>query len=166
MCAPLAIAGAAVSMAQAGVSFMAQQADYQNKAEAWRENYRSSLEAGRGEQRSIQLRAAQEAEAASQKMYVSHLEQAQKVAEAQVSAAEGGVSGLSVDNIVGDLKRSAALNRTTIATNAKMTALQLTEEMKASDVRTKNRINSMERPTAPSPAGLVLNLAGAAIGAM
>ncbi len=162
----MALAGVAVSAAQSVTGFMAASADYKNQAAAWKENYRNSLTAGREEQTSIQTRAAQEQEAAAQKLYLSHLEEAQKTAEAKVSAAEAGVAGISVDNIVNDLTRSAALNRTTIRTNAHMTVTQLGQEMKATNTRIKNRINSMQKPTPPSGAALAINLAGAAIGGM
>lgn len=164
MCfAPLAAIGMVVSMGQSMVSYMAAQQDYANKAQAWRQNYTAALVAGRHEQDQLTTRAIQENEAAAAKMHLQQVDEAKKVAEAQVSAAAGGVSGVSVANIVNDLKRSSAYNRVIIDANAKMTAAQIRQDQIASVDRIKSRINSMERPTAPNPLGFVLGAVGSAL---
>lgn len=159
MCGPAA--GLIAAVGSQVVGFMAQQQDFENKKAAWEQNYTNSLAAGREEQQAITNRAIEEQEANAQKMHLSLLEEGEKKAEAQVSAAEAGVAGISVQSIITDLGRKASYNRVTLDRNYKITAAQLTREMEGTNTRTLNRINSVERPTPPNPLGLAFGILGA-----
>ena len=150
-------------MGQSVAKFAAQNADYATKRAQWKQNYVNSLAAGADEQKQLQLRAMQEEEAKNQKLQLSNIEEAQKKSQAELAAAEGGAGGLSIQSVLVDLGRRAAFNRQTEERNWSMTAQQLTEEMKSTNTRIQQRINSVERPTGPSVFGLVADLAGSAL---
>jgi hypothetical protein len=165
MCVGLgAIVGAALSVAQAVVSFSAAQDEYEQKAEQWRQNYTNSLAAGRDDQRQITLRMTQEEEAKSQKTTQNRIEGAEVSAEAEVSAAAAGLSGISLDNIMTGITRKVAMKQAADEATYQNTAAQLTTQLEATNTSIQNRINSVQRPTAPDPLGYVLKGIGGALG--
>jgi hypothetical protein len=153
----------AVGVAQAVAGFAAAQQDYDAKANTWKQNVVNSWAAGRDEQGQILNRQLQEQDALVQKEHLISLEEAEKVSEGSVSAAYGGVSGISVDNLLADISRKSAINRSVERENWRMTAAQLDAQNKGTVTTMQNRINSVERPTSPSPAGLLLNVASAGV---
>lgn len=159
MCAPMM--GAALGVLSAVAEYGAASADYNAKAQVWKQNYKNSLAAGREEQNQITLRTMQEQEAKDQKLYLMNLEEVQKKSEAQLAASEAGVGGLSVQSILVDIGRRGAYNRQIENRNWAMTAAQLEEEQRATVTTIKSRINSVERPTAPNPLAYVVKAAGA-----
>lgn len=167
MCAPAlsAVMGLAVGVMQAGASYSAQQADYRAKSEAWRQNVTNSEAAARDEQRQILTQQMQEQDKTVQKDHISFLEQAQKSSRVEVSAAQGGVSGLSVDNLLADIAGKSELNRTYADRNYAFVAADITEKLHASDTRLQSRINSVQRPVEPSPLTPIIGIAGAGVNA-
>lgn len=164
MCGPLlAIASFAASAVGKIVEFGAAQADYDAKAEAWKQNYLNALAGARDEQKAITLRQTQEEAAAGQKVELADMDEAQHKAAVEVSAAEGGVSGVSVDNLVREQGAAAAFNRASITENLKMKTAQLQSEKDATNTTALNRINSMQRPTAPSGAALAVGIIGSGV---
>jgi hypothetical protein len=134
----------------ASASNSAKKADYAAKSAAWKQNVVNSMAAGRDEQRQIMNQQMQEQSKTTQKKHVSFLEEAQKVATAEVQAASANVAGLSVDNILADLSGKAALNRTYADENYRYIVADTTEKLKGTDTRIMARINSMERPVSPA----------------
>lgn len=155
--------GAVVSVLQSVVSFAAAQEDYNNRAEQWRQNYTNALASGRDEQRQLQVRMVQEQEAHAQKQQLTNIEGAEIAAEAEVSAASAGVSGVSLNNILLGINRKIGMKRHADATNHRNTILQLGEQMKATNTNIENRINAVQRPTAPNPLGYALQGVGGAL---
>lgn len=161
MCFPAV--GMILGVAQAAVSFMGAQANYEAQADRWKQNYVNALAAGRDEQKQLTLRMTQEGDAHSQKSHLTNIEQAKVTAEAVTSAATSGVSGISVDNIILGIRRDIDTKRVADNTNYKNKVIQLTSEMDATTTRTQNRINSVARPTSPNPLGFALQGIGGAL---
>lgn len=161
MCSPLI--GVGISLLQGMASYSAAKQDYRAQSQAWRQNYVNALAAGRDEQNQLLLRTMQEEDAKNQKLAVQNIEEAQRKAEAEVSATEGGVSGLSIANVLQDIGRRAAFNRQTEERNFDMTAAQLEQEMRAVNTRIEGRINSVTRPTKPNALGFFLPALGAGL---
>ncbi len=166
MCAPgiSAIAGIAMGVLQAGVSYGAAQADYNAKSAAWKQNVVNSEAAARDEQRQILTQQMQEQAKTGQKEHISFLEQAQKQSSVEVSAVQGGVSGLSVDNLLGDIAAKSATNRAYMDENYKFVAANIQEKLHASDTTLASRINSMQAPVSPSPMSLVAGIGSSVVG--
>ena len=163
MCTIAAAAGAFLSVAQSVVSFSAAMDDYNAKAEQWQQNYVNSLAAGRDEQRQISLRMMEEQDAYAQKRHLNNIEGAEIEAEAEVSAASSGLSGISLDNIMVGIGRKIGMKQEADKTNYLNTVAQLTTEMEATNTRIENRINSVQRPVKPNAAGYVLQGVGGAL---
>lgn len=155
MCGPIAagILTFAVSAAQSVAQYSAQKEDAKNQREAARVAYED-------DQRQTSLREMQEQDAASQKVASDKLQGAEIAAEASVQAAEGGVAGISVDNLMADISRRGARNRETISENTRMTIAQLQQQKKGSKSNAQSRINAAPNPSA---LGLVAGLAGAGL---
>ena len=164
MCVAAAL-GAVLSIAQAAVSFSAAQEDFDNKAAQWRQNATNSLAAGVEDQKKYVLRMSQEQDAFAQKTHQINVEGAEAKANAEVSAASGGVDGLSVDNIISGIDRDVRANQTAARTNYENTAVQLQSELDGTNTQIKNRINSVQVPTAPNPAAFALQGIGGALSA-
>lgn len=162
----MAVAGVVLSVAQAAVSFSAANEDYENKAQQWRQNYTNSLAAGRDDQKQLSLRMIQEQDATSQKTTANRVEGAEVGAEAEVSAGNAGLSGISLDNIMVGINRKIAAKQTADRTNHENTIAQLKAQNEATVTQMQSRINSVQRPTAPNPLGYALQGIGGAIGAI
>ena len=166
MCLPQA-AGAALSvgmsLATSVVGFSADQADYSARAAQWQQNYTNSLAAGRDEQNQLLFRTMEEQDAQAQRIHLTNIEEAEVRAETEVSAAAAGVSGVSVDNLIQDVARKAGAKREADRINHQNTVAQLTAELEATNTGVQNRINSVQRPTAPSAAGAILGGIGGAM---
>lgn len=165
MCAPIALAAAsfAIGAAQSVAQFQAQSEDAKAQEQAFWQNRSSALAAAADKQKSLAVREIQEGEKTTQKVSSSLREEAEKQAQARVSAAVGGVSGISVDNIVSDLGRRAAANRAVAEENYRNIALQLADERRATEAEAQTRINSVQRGRKPSTASLALGIAGAGV---
>jgi hypothetical protein len=107
----------------------------------------------------------EEEEASSQRQTQNIIEGAQVRSEAEASAAAANVGGISVANIMLDVNRQIAAKKTSEETSYQNKARQLQEENKATVNTIQNRINSVERPTAPNAMGFVLQGIGGALGA-
>lgn len=164
MCTP--ILGLVMSVAKSVVSFAAAQDDYNNKAAQWKQNVTNSLASGRDEQQQLSLRMLQEQDSKSQKDTANIVEGAEIQAEAEVSADTAGISGISLDNTLLGIQRKIALKKAADDANHNNTVAQLTTEMKATNSTIKNRINSVQRPTAPNPLGFILQGVGGGLNAL
>jgi len=164
MCPPvLALATFAISAASSVVGYQAQQAQYSAQLQQKNENDRLALATGREEQLRLTQRQLQEQQAYGQKVHMQNVEAAEREADVRVSAAGGNVAGISVGNLIGDVRRRAGNNLLTLETNYMNTAQQLQAEQEATVTKIRNRQASVATPTPPSPAGAILSIAGAAI---
>lgn len=159
-----AVLGMGMSIMQAGAAQQAKQADYQAKSVAWQQNVLNAEAAARDEHRMILTRQMQEQEKTLQKTHVSRIEEAQKSATAEVQAAAGGTSGISLDNIVDDISQKSQLNRTYADRNYMFIVADTSEQLKASDTKALGRINSMQRPVEPANTFMLDALGGIAGG--
>lgn len=159
----VAVLGLVTGILTSVVQFGAAQADYNARAEQWRQNYTNALASGREEQTAIQIRMMQEEEGLSQKTQLAQIEGAEAVASAEVSAGSAGLSGISLTNIITGLNRKVDQKISADKTNYLNTAAQLTQELKATNTNIKNRINSVQRPVAPNPLGYILGGIGGAL---
>lgn len=159
----MAVGSFLVSSASSMVGYQAQVQEADRQTERYYQNHANALAAGRDEQKQGTLRQMQEQEATAQKDHVYLVQAAERESEVAVSAAGANVAGLSVDNLIGDVIRKTSFNRVTLQRNAEMTAEQLQVEKDASVNRAQSRINSMSPGVRPSPAGVMLEIAGAGV---
>lgn len=153
MCGPLTTF--LVGTIQSVVAYQAQK----QESDAVRQ---ASMQAYENDTTQLTRRQMQEADATSQKLQLSSIEEAQKAAAVEASAAESGVSGISLGNLLADVARTGANNRMTEKTNRDMMLAQLQQEKKGSQAQNQGRINSAPRP---SPLSLIAGIGGAAVDA-
>lgn len=163
MCAPVAALGAVVGIMGSVASFAAKQQDYDAKAAAWRQNVVNAQAAARDDQTQLLQRNLQEQDKNIQDKHISYIEGAKKAAMAQASAAAGGVTGISVDNIVADIQGKSALNRTYADMNYKYKAAQIQTQLTGTVTTMQSRIDSMPRPISPSPLEMIVGIAGSGV---
>lgn len=107
----------------------------------------------------------QEAAAASQKIAQNQIEAKKTAATAQVAASQAGVSGLSVDALLGDIFGQEASIRDSVNQNLENTGLQIQQERESVAQGFTNTINTRSQATRPSFLGAALEGATGAFGA-
>lgn len=148
---------------QAGVSMAAASEEASAREEQWKQNQINAWAAARDEQRQLTTRQIQEQNATTQKIQTSQTEEAIRTAEAEVSAADAGLSGLSLDSITREIGSRAAQNRTNAFENYRMTAEQLQAQKDATVTQAKSRIDSIPTPTNTAAASGLVGLASAGV---
>lgn len=167
MCDPgtLALATFAISAAGAATSYMAQSQVADAQTAQWNQNYVNALASARDDQMALTTRQEQESDATTQKLQASQVDQAERQSQVSVAAAQGGVSGISVGNIMADVANKAEQNRTNDTINYQNTAQQLQQEKDATNDTAENRINSMMPGVQPSLLATGVQIAGSAVSA-
>lgn len=166
MCDPatlLAVGGFATSALSSVTAYVAkgQVADAQNQQ--WKQNYTNSLAAARSDQDQTTLRQSQEQDAYTQKVSQSEVDTAQRAAETQVAGAQGGVSGISLGNLITDVNRKGAMNQLDATKNFEDTAAQLQAQKDATNNTAVSRINSVQQGVQPSGLALATDIGSAGI---
>lgn len=152
MCSPVALLASSLAMSgvQAVVGFQAANAQYASGMEAYRQNAENASLATANTYSNLNIRAQQEGKAHAQAAQAAEVEKAQAVASAEVAAAAGGVSGLSVDAVLRDVYAQAGRNEVAADTNLRMSRDYIAGEMKAAEAGGQGQINSMPIPEKPS----------------
>lgn len=166
MCDPvsaLAIGSFVVGSAQAVVSYQASQADYKAKNAAYFQNIQNTETAERDDQTSILQHQLQEQDKGTQKEQISQIEEAQKSSTEEVSAAEGGVSGVSVDNLLNDIAGKSELNRSYMDENMRWIVADTHNRLTNTGDQAAARIASVAQPIEPSILSPILGIAGAGL---
>lgn len=101
---------------------------------------------------SLSRRESQEVSAAATQKVAAGLSERAAESRASVAAGEAGVSGFSVDRIIGDLHRRGLQARDTIDQNTAMAVRQLEDQKLAEDAQMKSRVASVRTATGPSTA--------------
>lgn len=157
--------GAIISLAQGVMGFAAasQEAAAQN---AYHEQNRlNAIAAANDRYASLNNKTLQEREAASQELFEKQQEAMKARATAAVSAGEAGVSGLSVDALMGDFLAQQGRQSAAIQTNFEIKKQYNVDEAEATYHNTVGRINSVRKAAKPSPIPFILQGIGGAVGA-
>lgn len=96
------------------------------------------------------VKSVQERQAASQKKFDTSLDALKARSTAWTAAGEAGVTGLSVDALVGDYFAAEGRQRQAIDTNNQMTQANIRAEMDSAQATAQNRINSVQQARSPS----------------
>lgn len=165
MCAPAisAVAGIGMSVLQAGASASAANADYAAKVAQWQQNIINSEAAGRDEEKQIIGQQLVQQAKDVQAKHISFIQEAQKKSTVAVNAADAGVSGISVDNLIADIAGKSELNRSYDDENYRNIVADTQMKLTASYDTEKARINSVSAPIPPNPIASVAPVFGAGI---
>lgn len=166
MCPPAALVGAqlALTAVQGATGFIGQTQAFNQQVEFYNDNAREAARATSRQWDATQLRISQEGRAATQKKLETALATKSAAATATVAAGEGGVSGSSVDAVLGDIYSRGARANGAVDENLQMTRDYLSAEMDGQRATGQNQINSVPLPQAPNPFAALLNVFGSGIG--
>jgi hypothetical protein len=167
MCAPAALLGLqlAVSAASGVIGFMGQQQAYGEQVTEYNQNAENARTAAINAWEADQTRANQEGAAATQKKFEANVQTAEAAATAETAAGEGGVSGISVGNLLGDFYAKKGRYNDSVDTNLGFTRNYLTAETKSQQAQYQGQINSVPIPTPPSFAASLVNIFGSGLDA-
>ena len=156
---------AGLSVATTAVSFKAQEANakgVENANKAANERARQYMIE---DQDSLTRMSAQETAGASQKINQNQIDAAKAGASAKVAATAGGVSGLSVDSLLGDIFGQEASIRDSVNQNLENTGEQIQQERNSVQRGFQNTINTRPQPNHPSLLGATLEAGTGVMGA-
>jgi hypothetical protein len=140
----------------------AAEAKAEQQTKLYDQNRKNSYKALAQEYGDIGARQSQEqAASAERKEEIARQERAER-ASAIVRAGEAGVSGTSVSLGLGDVSGAAARDRSTVTRNLEWTMGQLQRRKASAQTGTINRINSMQKGSAPSKSALGIGIANSA----
>lgn len=164
MCEPTTIAAMtfALSAASTAASYVGQMQAAQATERANTENRNNALKAMELNWEQLDARTIQEREAAATEKANAARQVRGAKATAQVSAAESGTGGLSVDALLGDIQANYDRYASGVDTNVDYSLAQLQMEKRGARASGIDRINSAPRGQKPSllGAGLQIGAAG------
>lgn len=133
----------------------AQEAAYQQQ---YQQNAKSAQKAAVQNYAAIDQRIVQEQQAASTEVEQSVIEARKAAATTRVAAGEAGISGLSVDALLGDIYGASARHADNVNQQTEWTVQQLQREKEGIASNTQDRINSVSAPIIQRPNFLDLGL--------
>lgn len=165
MCEPVSLIGFGLSAAGSIMNYSAQQqAHSQSKRDAAINDYNARINFGY-QQRDLNTRQVQEQEAAAAKRFDAHLEAQRAKSTATVAAGEGGVTGLSVVQLLGDYDAKAGRYKDRVDQQLEGNIANIESQKKGSAANALDRINSVKVLPKPSFIDAGLRIASAGVNA-
>ena len=146
----LPVLSIAAGVGQAVVGYQAAQSEYQAGKQAYAVNLENAQRATVDRYEQINSRITQEEAAAAQEVQEARVEGLKARASASVAAAEGGVSGGSVDSIVRDMLAREARFVSATKKNLDYSREYLIGEQRAAHAQGQSQVNAVPRPRKPS----------------
>ncbi len=163
MCEPLMMLGFAASAAQSVVGYMGQEAQYEIQQQQYAQNRRNAISAFQDKQVALNQRQQQESVAAANDKFNTNLQAQAAESKSIAAAGEAGVSGTSINELIGDIEGRANRYDTNVNTNLDWTKAQLESEKTAAGDQAVSQINSVSPGIAPNFADVGLRIAGSGL---
>ena len=162
MLAPGLMAGLSLitSVASTVVGYMGQQQQYQAQNQMYKENIRNAQQTARDQYAHTQNRWIQERNAASLEKQNANIDVVQAAATAEAAAAEGGVQGNSVSQLLASYYGKQGRFNDAVDQNYQMSRDYLWASMDQTKNQTQSQINSMPKPIKPSFLDAAIRIAG------
>lgn len=154
--------GLQVASAVGGVMAQKQAADAQSDANM--RQWQAAVKARNQNFAQSNLQQLQEVEAAGGKIDENNMKARAAAATARVAAGESGVSGLSVDALLGDISSKQNRYNTSVMTNYDRKTNMIDLQRENSNIDMVNTINSLKTPAAPDYLGAALRIGQAVYG--
>lgn len=156
---PISIIGMGLSIMQGLAGYAQAQAQVDAQNQQAEQNRLNSLQAMRDEQAAVQRKLSQERAATSTEMFKDQIAAARATSQATVAANEAGVTGLSVDALLGDIKSQYGRQNDALDSNFQMTRGSIGDELIQTHNRAKSRIDSVPYAADASPFPFLLGAA-------
>ena len=153
---------AALAIAQAGVAYLGARGEASATNAYYKQNRAAAIAAASDRYAALNNNTLQEREKASQELFEKQREALITRSTAAVAAGEGGVTGLSVDALMGDLLAQQGRQTFAIETNYEIKKQHNVDEGLATYHNTISRINSVRKAAKPSPIPYILQGIGGA----
>jgi len=158
MCPPII---AALQIASAVGSVVAQKSAADSQAESNRRQYENTMRAYRENINQTNLMQQQEREGSMQKLEANDIAARAAASKARVSAGENGISGLSVDALIGDISMKENRYDSSVVTNFDRAEGAIRNQRENVYANAASTINSLQTPAMPDYLGAGLKIAGA-----
>jgi len=142
----LAITAAAISAAGTTAATVGQQQQAASQANFQQQQGEAANANAINQFGQIQRRLTEEEAAASLSTQETNIEAAQARARAKVAASAAGVSGLSVDNLIGDIFNQEGRRTSAINTNLEFTQAALADQASSIFAGAQSAVNTSLRP--------------------
>jgi hypothetical protein len=163
MCLPVIGAIASIGSAVAGFAGAQQQADATNAA--YLANAAEANRAAGQQYANLNIKSDQTRASAQGEAFDQSIEALRKRSTAQVAASEAGVSGLSVDALIGDIYAQEGRRFDRLDTQYRAEEGAIRSQMDDVSANAQQRINSAPRAAQPSPLSFMFQGLGGAINA-
>jgi MarR-like DNA-binding transcriptional regulator SgrR of sgrS sRNA len=146
MCPPVI---AALTVASSVASLVAQQQAADAQSAANQRQYENSMRAMAANVNQTNAMHMQQREGAMQKLEENNLSKRAAEATATVSAGENGVSGLSVDALMGDLSSKSGRFTNAVTTNYENAEMAINNQRENIGINAASQINQLKTPAMP-----------------
>ena len=166
MCEPatiIAATTAVIGVASAAMSYSSQMSVAKAQSQAYQQNYtqnaQTAQQAAVQQYAVVDQRIVQEQQAATVEKDQSALEARKAAATTRVAAGEAGISGLSVEALLGDIYGQSAKYNDQVDQQTEWTVQQMQREKEGIATNTQDRINNgVQKPTIQRPNFIDLGL--------
>lgn len=158
--------GIIAGIAQAAVGFAGAQQQANEQNAYYEQNRKAAIAAASDRYASITNNTLQERASASAELMQKKVEALKAKSTAYVASGEGGVTGLSVDALMGDLQAQHDRQAESIRLNYENKKAANMDEAIATHHNTISRINSVRQASNPSPLPFLVSGLGSVVGAM
>jgi len=174
MCDPLSIATSVMvlsTVTQGVASYTSQQQTYKQQKQQLQDQQNYKAQVAAESQKSytndidaLEQQRQQQQQLATDKLTANSIQAAQARATARVSAGESGVSGLSVDALIGDLYRQEGTNGLAIKTDATRAQQQITRQAASAKATAESRYSGVRISQNFTPPNALGTIAGVGAG--
>jgi len=165
MCDFIAIASMGLGIASSMMEYSAAKSQYAQQMAFNRRNAENAANQAATQYSNLNIKAQQEDLARHQSKFQTGIEAAQAKSTMEVAASQGGVSGLSVDQMLRDLYAQEGRNSAALDANHQMSRHYLEGEKKAAQLGSQGQINSLPIPEKPSFAPYLIKAFGSGLDA-
>ena len=166
MCVGLPVLGMAAGLMQAVSGYSAANAEYKAQEQRYKANLENTKTATVDKYGSINTRVMQENAAASQDLQEVQIEALKARGSMRTAAAEGGVTGVTVDSIINDTFAKEGRYANNVQTNFDYSRDYWVGEGSSARAQGQSSVNSVPRGTKPSFLPYAINFFSSAIGQM
>jgi hypothetical protein len=153
----------ALSIASAMAGAAGQRSQQKAQEAANKQQYNNAVTARNANLVQTEIQARQASDAAGQKIMENNMKAQDALSTAQVSAAESGVSGLSVDALLSDLAGKRDRYNTGVQTNLDNDIQAINNDRENANIRANNVIASLKPATPPDYLGAALKIGTAGV---
>jgi len=163
LCDFITIASMGLGIASSMMEYQGAKSQYAAQQEFAKRNAINAANQAATQYSNLNIRAQEEDLARHQQKFQTGIEAAQAASTMEVAASQGGVAGLSVDQMLRDLYAQEGRNSAALDANHQISRRYLEGEKKAAQLSSQSQINSIPIPEKPSFAPYLIKAFGSGL---